>query len=125
MAVDRVAEAAFQRPPGLGRGLRLRQFALVELPSRAAGADLADRDQVQGADEVTRAGVNSRGLGGPTTASSWASEKMRPAGSAIEVRQISGTRIVQNWQSKLLSVGAFAVFPRQRSSLHESPVVLT
>jgi hypothetical protein len=36
MAVDGVAEAAFQRPPGLGRGLRLAEFALVKLPSDAA-----------------------------------------------------------------------------------------
>src|SRR3954454_17591297 len=56
MAVDRVAEAAFQRPPGLGRGLRLAEFALVKLPSDAAGADLTDRDQMQRPIQLTVAG---------------------------------------------------------------------
>src|SRR3954451_11995351 len=56
MAVDGVAEPAFQRPSSLGRGLRLGEFPLVELPARALGADLADRDEVQGAVELTVAG---------------------------------------------------------------------
>src|SRR4051812_2641198 len=55
MAVDRVAEAAFT-PVCPRPGFRLRQLALVELPSRTAGADLADRDQVQGAVEPTISG---------------------------------------------------------------------
>src|SRR3954452_16679237 len=53
MAIDRVAGSAFQRSPGLCRCLRLREFALVELSASAAGADLADRDQVQRAVELT------------------------------------------------------------------------
>src|SRR6185437_13541190 len=57
MAVDRVAEAAFQRSPGLRRGLRLCQFALVELSPRTAGADLADRDQVQRPIQLTVPGA--------------------------------------------------------------------
>ena len=57
LAVDRVAEAAFQRSPGLRRGLRLCQFALVELASWSLGADLADRDQVQRPIQLTVPGA--------------------------------------------------------------------
>ena len=53
VAVDRVAQPAFERPPGLGRGLGFAEFALVELPASALGADLAERDQVHGAAELT------------------------------------------------------------------------
>ena len=56
VAVDRVAEPAFQRPSSLGRGLRLGDLALVELPARTVGADLADGDEVQGTVELTVAG---------------------------------------------------------------------
>src|SRR6185312_234879 len=57
MAVDRVAQAAFQRSPGLRWGLRLCQFALVELASRSLGADLAGRDQVQRPIQLTVPGA--------------------------------------------------------------------
>ena len=57
MAVDRVAQAAFQRPPGLRWGFRLAEFALVELASRSFGADLADRDQVQRPIQLTVPGA--------------------------------------------------------------------
>jgi hypothetical protein len=53
VAVDGVAQPAFERPSGLRRGLGLAEFALVELPTRAFGADLADRDQVQRSIELT------------------------------------------------------------------------
>src|SRR5215203_1196116 len=54
VAVDGVAQPAFERPTCLRRGLGLAEFALVVVvPPRTAGADLTDRDQVQGAVELT------------------------------------------------------------------------
>ena len=46
VAVDGVAQPALERPSGLGWGLGLGEFALVELPAWTVGAELADRDQV-------------------------------------------------------------------------------
>src|SRR3954464_1954825 len=53
VAGDGVAQPAFERPTSLRRGLGLAEFALVVLPPRTVGADLTDRDQVQGAVELT------------------------------------------------------------------------
>src|SRR3954449_13518434 len=75
-AVDGVAEPTLERPPSLRGGLLLVEFALVEVPPGSAGADLADRDQVQGAVELAVAGsgepvtalVTAGGLDGGGTA---------------------------------------------------------
>src|SRR5918994_7290318 len=53
VAVDGVAQPAFERPTCLRRGLGLAEFALIVLPPRTAGADLTNRDQMQGAVELT------------------------------------------------------------------------
>src|SRR4051794_21669720 len=60
VAVDGVAHPAFERPPGLGRRLGNAEFALIELSAWAVGADLADRDQVHGAVELTVSARESR-----------------------------------------------------------------